>query len=829
MIYGMKKTIFFAAAALLSVVACEQELIDVNEGGRMTFEATVEGADTKTVLDGVNNFWFGEEKITVMDGAVAKGFSANATEKAKTVRFVEDDFTKLSGDDYLAVYPAVSSENANWSGDAGEPVKKVRLADIQKVVAGSFDPSAHLAIAYAEEGAKEFAFKNVVALIKFTVGNDNVTNPRFFGHNGEVLSGDFNLWYNDGDPVADVADYDGYKHYSYAKLEGSLTKGETYYIAVLPTNLEKGLTIEFTIDGVQYQKAGSKKSVIERNMMLDLGTITFDVKTPGTEANGKWVKGLESKLACANTVFGIEGKPFMHKIRVPDYTEYNKTSAANVKPYKVLPVTDGIKRVYNLPEGLTWNEKRFLVEGIAPAAGDYVYTVEFTQNGTTYKEGIKLHVAASSSDLLSPTPIIGWQTWNVLGENINEDKLSEQLSGMRNLGLIDAGYKYFGIDDAWQLKSLSNGHQQINTARFKTVDGVNGMKRMADKIHSYGLKAGIYTDCGIYTCGGGGSKYAGSYGYEEVHAQDYYEWGYDFVKEDWYYNTTMAPGYAFTNGYDGLSSYWNTKTMAQELYTKMGTALANRGIILYMCEWGIHDPWKWGAETGATCWRMSYDDSNAWKSTNQLTSGPNEGVNNNRVGVYASIVLMRNLWPYVGINRYNDADMLCVGIDASATGPGNDDCYSGKGLSKEEAQTAFAMWCMWSSPILLGFDMTQSQSTIASKLGYDAVGLLKNTELVAIQQDPLGQGAEHIKTSGNLDYYMKDLANGDVAIAVVNLGDYSGNYSIRLSDFNALDSNSTYSVRDLIKQSGAGVLTSSSPLSGSLAGHDTYIIRLSKN
>ena len=44
------------------------------------------------------------------------------------------------------------------------------------------------------------------------------------------------------------------------------------------------------------------------------------------------------------------------------------------------------------------------MEGKAPTAGDYVYSVEFTVGGTTYKEGIKFHVAARAADLQSPTP-----------------------------------------------------------------------------------------------------------------------------------------------------------------------------------------------------------------------------------------------------------------------------------------------------------------------------------------------------------------------------------------------------------------------------------------
>lgn len=86
----------------------------------------------------------------------------------------------------------------------------------------------------------------------------------------------------------------------------------------------------------------------------------------------------------------------MHKIRVPQSTSQQY--------HAVVPVKNGVKRVYNLPEGLTWNAGRCLVEGKAPAAGDYVYSVEFTVGGATYKEGIKLHVAVRLPISSHPPP-----------------------------------------------------------------------------------------------------------------------------------------------------------------------------------------------------------------------------------------------------------------------------------------------------------------------------------------------------------------------------------------------------------------------------------------
>lgn len=535
------------------------------------------------------------------------------------------------------------------------------------------------------------------------------------------------------------------------------------------------------------------------------------------EENADWVPGLQSHLACANTVFAIAGQPFMHKIRVPQST--SQTAHA------VIPVKNGIKRAYNLPEGLTWNAERCLVEGTAPTAGDYVYSVEFTVGNTTYKEGIKLHVAATADELLSPTPMMGWQTWNVFKGNIGYDMLAKQLEGMKSKGLINAGYKYFGIDDCWQVKDQNdNGHQITDENKFPSKNGVNGMKRMSDLIHQYGLKAGIYSDCGTKTC----EKHFASYGYEELHAQDYKDWGYDFLKEDWYFDLDMAPTGAtkrtFKKG--DITSYWNTREMAQQLYTKMGMALKERGLMLYMCEWGIHDPWKWGAETGATCWRTTYDHRDGWWGEYGKL-GNYSDKNDGGIGVHNTIGLMRNLWPYVGINRYNDADMICVGIRGTGTASSDYVYNQPNGLTSDEAETSFAMWCMWSSPILLGFDMTRDMTS--TELAHD-LALVKNSELIAINQDALGQGAEFIKNENGIDYYQKDLANGDVAIAAVNISDKNATYNISIADFDALDKTAAYSAKDLINHLTASTqtLTASTPLTGQVVKHGTFIVRLKK-
>ena len=88
-------------------------------------------------------------------------------------------------------------------------------------------------------------------------------------------------------------------------------------------------------------------------------------------------------------------------------------------------------------------------------------------------------------------------------------------------GLRDAGYQYVILDDCWSAGRSSNGTLQANTTKFP-----DGMAHVADQLHGMGLKFGMYSDAGTYTCG----RYAGSLGHETQDAQTFASWGVDYLK-----------------------------------------------------------------------------------------------------------------------------------------------------------------------------------------------------------------------------------------------------------------------------------------------------------
>lgn len=532
-----------------------------------------------------------------------------------------------------------------------------------------------------------------------------------------------------------------------------------------------------------------------------------------TEENASWVSGLQSQLACANRVFSLPGNPFMHKIRVEEGLE--------------------VARVYNLPEGLYWNDTRKLVYGTAPAAeGEYIYTVVVNKNGQeAFREGIKFTV---SNSLHQPTPHMGWQSWNVLDCNISEDIIKGVADALVTNGYKDAGYTWLGIDDSWQ--DLSGARYEDGMAKYNIDKFPNGLKTVTDYIHSKGLNAGIYSDAGTLTCASGdqaGGTALGAYGYESVHARYFTEWGFDKLKEDWFWK-----GHGDNDGKLDPSS---TET-AYELYGKMGAGIKDAGgkILLSMCEWGLHEPWKWGPEAGASSWRMSKDHRDGWLGKN---NGSSDGFVNNGdvvgIGLKNSIYMMRDLWPYAGVNRFNDPDMLVVGIRGG--GKSSNDLVEGvtkssnwltgevtykkdgkiyTGMTDAEYETEFAMWCMWSAPLLLTIDVR------SSGLNEHDVNLLKNADLIALDQDKLGQQAEYIKAVGDVWYFCKDLADGGCAIAAVNLGDSQAQFAINFDDYQALDFNKEYSTRELISRMEGIALKAGRSISGNLPAHGTVVYRM---
>lgn len=367
------------------------------------------------------------------------------------------------------------------------------------------------------------------------------------------------------------------------------------------------------------------------------------------------------------------------------------------------------------------------------------------------------------------TPPMGWNNWNAFHCNVNAAIIRAQADALVRTGLADAGYDYVNIDDCWMEKSRDKaGHLVADPAKFP-----HGISGISAYVHSKGLKLGIYEDAGRQTCAG----YPGSLYHEETDAADFARWGVDLLKYD-----------NCHNGSDGsLSDYQNRYQWMHKWLSRQ-----NRKILYSICEWGVNEPWTWAGSKGHM-WRTTEDIYNSWYSTKKI------------------IAENAPLASYAGPGHWNDPDMLEVGN--SATSPAT----SHQGF--REYKTQFSMWSEMAAPLIIGTDLTRASRATMRILG--------NTDVIAVDQDPLGVQGRVVKVPANprgTSTMSKMLADGARAIAFYN--PTNARRGMRLGAARIFrKSAKSYAVRNLWTHR-ATVITSGI-FGASVAAHGTVMFRVS--
>ena len=351
-----------------------------------------------------------------------------------------------------------------------------------------------------------------------------------------------------------------------------------------------------------------------------------------------------------------------------------------------------------------------------------------------------------STSQLALTPPMGWNSWNTFGKEVSDIVVRETADVMVATGLKDAGYGYVVIDDHWHGGRDKKGYLYPDPVKFP-----NGMKAVADYVHSKGLKFGIYSDAGIKTCGG----QPGSHQYEEKDAKIFASWDVDFLKYDYCHAPT------------------DYKT-AMRRYRKMGAALqaTKRPILFSICEWGDRSPWLWGAEVGGHMWRVSGDVVKKWDAPHSKGYG---------LGILSGVDRMSGLEDFAGPGHWNDPDMLVVGIIASNT-------LTGEGCTETDWRTQMSMWCILAAPLMMGNDIRNMTPAVRE--------ILANKEVIALDQDPLGKQGFRCARTGALEVWKKPLSNDRIAVALWNRGETSATIKARWENL-GIDVNKAMNVRDL--------------------------------
>jgi alpha-galactosidase len=396
----------------------------------------------------------------------------------------------------------------------------------------------------------------------------------------------------------------------------------------------------------------------------------------------------------------------------------------------------------NLPAGLQLDAQTGHITGALEKRGTYLVTLRAQNALGTAERPLKI-VCGSTIAL---TPPMGWNSWNCFGCDVNDADVRAAADAMVSSGLINHGWTYINIDDCWEGGRDTNGNILSNQ---KFPD----MKALAAYVHSKGLKIGLYSSPGPKTCAG----HTGSYQHEEQDAQRYADWGFDYLKYDWC-------------SYGGIAPHPDRAALMKP-YQVMRKALDSvpRDIVFSLCQYGMGDVWKWGAQVGGNSWRTTGDINDTWSRMSAIGFG------------------QAGHEKFAGPGHWNDPDMLVVGYVG----------WSAKvrptRLTPNEQYTHISLWCLLSAPLLIGCDMT--------KLDDFTLGLLTNDEVLAVNQDPLGRQAGRVAKDGPLEIWAKDLEDGSKAVGLFNRGEEASGMTLKWSD---LGISGPQEVRDLWRQQDLG-------------------------
>ena len=421
----------------------------------------------------------------------------------------------------------------------------------------------------------------------------------------------------------------------------------------------------------------------------------------------------------------------------------------------------------NLPRGLALDGKTGRITGALKNKGEFTITLRAKNSlGTAEK---KFRIVCG--DQIALTPPMGWNSWNCFAHEVSAERVKRAAEALVRSGLANHGWTYVNVDDFWE--NHRDSKDPTLRGEFRDAKGFivpnsrfPDMKGLADYVHGLGLKIGLYSSPGPWTCGG----CAASFQHEQQDAQTYARWGFDYLKYDWCSYGSIADGKSATDKNIPSWSEGRGRTnvdVAVYPYQLMGKFLRdqNRDIVFSLCQYGMADVWQWGGSVNGNCWRTTGDIVDTWKSMSGI------GFKQDKAALFAKP------------GNWNDPDMLVVG----EVGWGH---LHPSRLAVDEQYTHISLWCLLAAPLLIGCDM--------EKFDDFTLNLLSNDEVLAVDQDALGKSATCVITTGDVRVYEKELADGSRAVGFFNLGVQPA--AMAFDDFTKLNLSGKQTVRDLWRQ-----------------------------
>ena len=519
--------------------------------------------------------------------------------------------------------------------------------------------------------------------------------------------------------------------------------------------------------------------------------ITYAGKPPVTVAPETAVGEVLSPAASDGPRFNLPaavgvrpGHPFLQRVNV-----------VGIRPVRLT--------AEDLPAGITLDVGRQMLEGVAPAATGELTIRLKAENAAGHAE-VTLRIIVG--DTLSLTPAQGWSSWYCMSFKVSDAWVREAAEALMRTGLADHGWTLVKLDEAWMTRpgpddpvlSDLRAKEQLGRqpgywkgrvtdptflgpardARGRILANARfpDMPALTAWLHARGLQAGIYSSPGVLTCGG----CTGSYGHEEEDAAQFAAWGFDFLMYDWC-------AYSLETGRLDRADW-------ERPFARMGAALRAqpRDIAFNLCEYGRAEVWKWGASVGGQSWRADQDLMDTWGA---IAGTGFFGEERDR---------------YAGPGRWNDLCFLMLGRI------GFERNLHPVRLTRDEQRTHLALWCLRSSPLILGGD--------PAALDADTLALLTNDEVIALDRDPLAQPARRVVLGDSLEAWVRPLAGGAVAVGVFNRDEEAATAQV---DWNQLGLEGRWKVRDLWR--GRQVESAAAGWSGDVPRHGVQLFRLERS
>lgn len=381
----------------------------------------------------------------------------------------------------------------------------------------------------------------------------------------------------------------------------------------------------------------------------------------------------------------------------------------------------------NLPQGLSIDSKTGIITGSVIKRGTYFITLKAKNKiGEAAKE-----LTIKIGDTIALTPPMGWNGWNSWARNIDAEKVVASADAMLTLGMVNHGWSYINVDDAWQ------GQRGGKYNAIQPNEKFPAFKSMIDSIHSKGMKFGVYSTPWIssyagYT--GGSSDYEngaypdsiknnkrayrriGKYRFEKNDAQQMAAWGVDYLKYDWRIDLNSAERMSAALRNSGRDIFYSISNSAPFERANDWSRLANS-------------------------WRTGSDIRDSWTS------------------LYISAFTIDRWARFGGPGHWNDPDMLILGEVSTGS-----ELHPTR-LTPDEQYSHVSLFSLLSAPLMIGCPIERMDSF--------TLGLLSNDEVIAVDQDPLGKPARLIAEENGVQVWLKPMEDGSYTAGLFNV-DYYG-------------------------------------------------------